>query len=198
MWCEKDLGGLKALLVVGMPGSGKGVFSEVAEKECGLSVFVMGDVVREEIIRRGLELSPETSRRFAIELRRELGPEAIAILTHRKICSASSLSDYVVIDGVRSLDEVNYFKRIFGEVVVIAIHASPVTRFQRLYARGRSDDPRVWSEFVDRDLMELSLGIGSVIALADHMIVNEDKDLRDLRRIARELLEKILNKRCRE
>jgi dephospho-CoA kinase len=58
-------------------------------------------------------------------------------------------------------------------VVVVAVHSSPKTRYERLAARGRSDDPMSWEEFVDRDARELGVGIGDVIALAQEMLINE-------------------------
>ncbi len=195
MICEKDLGRYKAILVAGMPGSGKGLFSEVA-RLCGLSVFVMGDIIREEIIRRGLIINYETSRSVSMKLREELGSEAVAILTHRKICLSDNLSSHIIIDGVRSIDEVNYFKKIFEKIYLVAIHSSPSTRFKRIYSRSREDDPRAWEDFVSRDLQELSFGLGSVIALADYMIVNEDIDMDTLKRLIIGLLERILGRSC--
>ncbi len=55
----------------------------------------------------------------------------------------------------------------------MAIHASPKTRFQRLLSRGRSDDPKTWETFYERDNRELNVGLGHVIALADTVVVNE-------------------------
>ena len=58
-------------------------------------------------------------------------------------------------------------------VAIVAVHSSPETRYERLVARGRSDDPKSWEEFADRDARELGVGIGDVIALAQEMLVNE-------------------------
>ena len=60
-------------------------------------------------------------------------------------------------------------------MVVIAIHSSPLTRFERLKMRGREDDSTSWDVFVERDLRELGFSIGYAIALADSMVVNEGK-----------------------
>ncbi|MGC9148766.1 MAG: AAA family ATPase [Sulfolobales archaeon] len=196
MICEKDLGRHRAILVAGMPGSGKGLFTEVAES-CGLSVFIMGDVVREEVIRRGLEINYETSGLISAKLREELGSEAIAVLTHKKICLSKDLSNYIVIEGVRSIEEVNYFKRIFEKIYLVAIHSSPNTRFRRIRLRGREDDPKAWEDFVARDLRELSFGLGSVIALADYILINEEIDAETFKRSVISLLEKILGYPCK-
>lgn len=158
-----------AILVVGLPGSGKSLFSEAAKK-LGLPVISMGDVVRREALRRGLKISSQTLAKLSQELRQERGAAAVAELTLELLPRAP----LVVIEGVRSPAEVERFKQCFAAVNVVAIHASPITRYQRLSGRGRADDPSSWEEFVERDRRELSFGIGDVIALADYMIVNEN------------------------
>ncbi|MCX8170078.1 MAG: hypothetical protein N3D72_03195, partial [Candidatus Methanomethyliaceae archaeon] len=69
-------------------------------------------------------------------------------------------------------EELDFFK-MKAKVCLIAIHSSPSTRFKRLIKRGRSDDPKNLEEFITRDMREIKIGIGSVIALADVMFINE-------------------------
>ena len=157
------------VLVTGMPGSGKSLVSGVA-RELGIPVYVMGDVVREEARRRGLEPTPENLNRVARELRERYGARVVAERTAEAI--ERDGPELAVVDGVRSLAEVEVFRRL-GSVVVVAVHASPRTRFERLRRRGRPGDPRSWEEFVARDMTELGFSLGSVIALADYMLVNE-------------------------
>lgn len=190
-----DLRSVRAILIAGMPGSGKSLVSDVA-RECGLPVYVMGDVVREEILRRGLEPSPDNFRKIASDLRLEKGSDIIARLTLSRICEAGIKKDIIIIDGIRSLDELRFFKNHFKTCIILAVHASPRTRFMRLYKRGREDDPRTWSDFEARDLQELSIGIGSVIAQADIMLVNEGEDLESFRRSVREVIERITGVKC--
>lgn len=173
------------ICIAGMPGSGKGVVSEAARR-VGLPVYVMGDVVREEAARRGLEFTPENLSMVASKLREEEGPAAVARRVAEKMVGSGS--DVVVVDGVRSLYEVEELSRI-GRVVIVAVHASPRTRFERIRRRGRPGDPRTWEEFRERDLVELGFGLGSVIALADYMLVNEggrEEAYREARRILEE------------
>jgi len=178
----------KVVAFVGMPGSGKSTCISAASRELGIPVVSMGDCVREEALRRGVPL--EKVNEFAQLLRREEGPEAVAVLTHRKLTELES--EVCLLDGVRSLDEVNYFrKRARIELIVVAIHASPRTRFERLRKRGRPDDPRDWSDFERRDLVELGWGLGNVIALADYMIVNEGS-LDQLERSCIEVAKRVL------
>jgi dephospho-CoA kinase len=179
------------ILLTGMPGSGKSVVVEVA-RELGLPVYTMGDVVREETLRRyGVithELMVETSR----SLREEFGDEVVALRTLERIPDDHSV---VLIDGVRSLREVEVFKRR-GEVVIIAVHASPKTRFKRLIERKRPGDPSTLEEFTKRDLTELRFGLGEVIALADHMIVNEGP-IEEAKKAAREILRRLVEEHGR-
>ena len=154
----------------GMPGAGKDTVREVIQK-LGFQVIVMGDEVRSEAKRRGLDITPENLGRIMLEMRRVEGPAAIAKRCIQKIKSMDS--PFILVDGIRSLHEVEEFRRIFPDFKVLAVHASPKTRFKRLLRRGREDDPKSWEDFVKRDMRELSVGLGDVIATADYMLVNE-------------------------
>ena len=156
--------------VAGMPGAGKAVVRSSAEG-MGCSIVIMGDEIREETKRRGFEPTPENIGKIMLELREEEGPTAVAKRCIPKIEKAQS--DTVLVDGVRSLGEVDEFKRRFASFSLISVHSSPEIRFQRLSKRKRSDDPKGWDVFRKRDLRELSVGQGDVIALAEYMIVNE-------------------------
>jgi dephospho-CoA kinase len=157
--------------VAGMPGAGKSLVGDVA-RELGYEVVVMGDIIREEAKSLGLEPTPENLGKIMLKLRESEGPEVVAKRCIPRI--EASPSQVVLVDGLRSLDEVFEFRRKFRDFKVLGIHASPETRFQRLFGRKRSDDPKGWTEFNERDQRELRVGVGSVIALADYIIVNEE------------------------
>ena len=157
--------------LAGMPGAGKSVVVEVA-KEGGYGIVVMGDVVREEAERRCLKPSPENLGKIMLELRRSEGNSVVAKRCIPKIEKAKE--PRVIVDGIRSLSEVEEFTKHFPKFSLVAIHSSPETRFKRLYYRRRSDDPKNWGVFHKRDMRELSVGLGDPIALAEHIIVNEE------------------------
>lgn len=176
------------IIVAGMPGSGKSIVIEAARRLC-LPVYSMGDVVREETLRRHGIITPDLMVETSRKLREEQGEEIIAVKTYEKISEKDVI---VVIDGVRSLREIEYFKKA-GDVVIVAIHASPNTRYKRLLERKRPGDPVRYEDFVKRDLTELGFGIGDVIALADYMIINEgsvDEALTRSLEILRSLVER--------
>lgn len=156
--------------VAGMPGAGKSVVVDVA-KRMGYDVVVMGDVVREEARGRGLECTPENLGKVMVELRLQEGSSVIAKRCIPKIMEAKK--EKVIVDGIRSMAEVEEFKRNFKKFTLIAVRASPETRFKRLYHRKRSDDPKNWEIFSERDKREISIGLGETIAKAEYTVDNE-------------------------
>ena len=183
---------MKERIVLGMaamPGAGKGTVREIFQ-EMGYPVVVMGDEIREEAKRTNLKPTPENLGMIMLKLREEEGPAAIA---KRCIPKMEKVKEKVVVEGIRSLHEVDEFKKHFPNFTLIAIHASPETRFRRLFQRKRSDDPKGWETFWKRDLRELSVGIGAAIATADQMIVNEGSKAQ-LKRKTREVLKEALEK----
>ncbi len=156
--------------LVGMPGSGKSLVVEVAQQR-SYAVVTMGDVVREETLRFGLELTPENVGKVMLELRKANGEGVVAQKCVPKI--ELQKNKKVLVDGLRSLHEVKVFKSHFRKFTLLAIHACPETRFIRLLRRGRTDDPKKWETFNERDLRELSVGLGNIVAMSENLVVNE-------------------------
>ncbi len=123
-----------------------------------------------------------------LELRQTEGESVIAKRSALRIESLSGSK--IIVDGVRSPSEVEEFKKKYPDFCLIAIHASPETRFKRLFHRQRSDDTKDWKDIVKRDQRELSVGLGSAIAMAEYMIVNEE-DLNKAKIKAAEILRKV-------
>ena len=178
------------ICVTGMPGSGKSIIVEVA-KERGYDIVVMGDVIREEAEGRRLEPNPENLGKIMVELRRSEGKAVIAKRCIPKI--EKKPKSKVIVDGTRSLNEVEEFKKNFPKFSFIAVHSSPETRFSRVYRRRRSDDPENWEVFCERDMRELSVGLGDAIAMAEYIIINEG-NLEALKEKIREILRRVEEK----
>lgn len=177
---------MKILVTTGMPGSGKEEFLKCCQAR-GAKVVRMGDIVREKAKEFGLEPSDSSIGTLANEERKRYGMD---IWAKRTIPYVGG--DFVAIDGTRGLDEIRAFKHAFGEnLLIVAIHSSAKTRFERLKARSRQDSPTTRAEFDQRDRRELEWGLGEAIALADHMIVNESS-LEELKREVDKVLDVIL------
>ena len=178
------------IVTTGLPGSGKGTFATVA-KELRIPVLVMGDVVRNEVMKRGLELTPENIRYVARQLRIEEGPVAVAKRIAERLREMKECA--VLIDGVRSMEEVKLFKE-FGKVVVISIEAPFEIRLNRILKRGRVDDVNE-EELRKRDEMELSLGIARVMDQAE-IIIENTSTLDEFISKSKEVLIDLLKKYC--
>ncbi len=180
---------MKILVTTGMPGAGKEELLKICQAR-GAKVVRMGDVVRAKTKEFGLDSSDASVGTLANEERKRFGMDVWAKRTIPLVGG-----DLVVIDGTRGPDEIRAFKHAFGEaLMVVAIHSSQKTRFDRLKGRGRPDSPSTTEEFEARERRELAWGLGEVIALADYMVVNEGT-IPDLRREVNILLDKLLGKR---
>ncbi|MCJ8305640.1 MAG: AAA family ATPase [Nitrosopumilus sp.] len=154
--------------LTGMPGAGKSTIAD-GLKPKGYDIINMGNAVREEAKKRNLESTRSNLGKLMLELREKNGPGAIAELIKPQI--ESSRANVILIDGVRSNDEIKVL-RTFGTVKLLAIHASTDARFDFLQKRGRSDDPQTKEHFEERDNRELGVGISNPIALSDDAISN--------------------------
>lgn len=162
---------MRVVATTGMPGSGKGLGVEVA-KDLGIPVVRMGDLVREETQQRGLEPGPSAFGEVASSVREDEGEGAWARRTVQRL--EDEREGMVLVDGVRSLEEVDVFRDELGEeLFIVAILASPETRYARMRERGRAEDADTDGGFRERDLRELAYGLGDVVAMADAYIVNE-------------------------
>ena len=154
--------------LTGMPGAGKSTIAD-GLKAKGFEKITMGDAVRTEAARRKIEPTGANLGKLMLELREKNGQGAVAELIKDQI--ANSKSGVVLVDGVRSIAEVDVLKK-FGTVKILAIHASGDTRFKFLSNRGRSDAPADRQDFAQRDSREMGVGMSDSIALADETISN--------------------------
>jgi dephospho-CoA kinase len=177
---------MKLIIVTGMPGAGKSEVAEVFRRN-GHPIIVMGDVIREETKRRGLEANRENTKKIALELREIDGPGAIAKHCIKEMEKAGD--KIIVIEGCRSLAEVDVFDDYAKAVTIVSVHTSPSTRFTRLKNRGRDDAPLEWESFRERDLREISIGLGGVIAMSDIMLINEGT-IEELQKSSKEILKR--------
>ncbi|MFA7398435.1 MAG: flagellar hook-basal body complex protein FliE [Crenarchaeota archaeon] len=171
----------------GMPGSGKSIVVETA-RELGYAIVTMGDVVREQTRLAGLEPTPANVGKVMLELRAKEGQYVIAKKCIPKI--KMQPNNRVLIDGLRSLFEAEIFKKQFTNFTLVSVHAPPQIRFERLKIRGRSDDPTNYKVFHERDMREMSVGLGNVIAMSEKIVVN-DNSIEGFKTIIKENLSRI-------
>lgn len=162
---------MKVVGVVGLPASGKGEFSRVA-REMGIPVVVMGDQIRQSVLRSGKEPTDENLGGMGNRLREERGMDAIAALCVPVI--RQQTSPLVVIDGIRGIAEVRTFRISFPDFYLIGIRASFPIRLQRLRDRKRSDDSCHEEDLIQRDARESAWGLEEALREADCTLPNEE------------------------
>lgn len=161
---------MKVIGVVGLPASGKGEFSKIAA-EAGIPVIVMGDMIRAEVKRAGLEPTDTNFGATANRLRAEGGMDAIAALCVPEITRQTS--PLVLVDGIRGDAEVRLFRKHFSTFTLISIDSSFEKRLERIRTRGRSDDFVLPESLRTRDDREMNWGLMNALVQADIRIKNE-------------------------
>lgn len=180
---------MKIIGFVGLPGSGKSVASNVA-RDMGIEVLVMGDVIRQEAQLRGIEPTDQNLGVIANQLRTNEGPAAIAQKTMQM--ARATGKDLVVVDGLRSKAEADFFRSSSNEFHLIQICAPLEARLKWLELRGRPDDPgqisktdqKIVTSCLEsdqktaaalelRECRELSWGIDEAMKAADMKLRND-------------------------
>jgi dephospho-CoA kinase len=183
--------------LTGMPGSGKSTVAESLKKN-GFDVMAMGDLVRDEVKRKNIELNDMNLGNLMLNLRKQFGPGAIASLIINEIEKREKRTDAthkIVIDGVRSVPEVELLQTI-GRVRMLAVHASASIRLEHLRKRARGDAPFNEYEFDKRDKRELRVGISEAIAMSDEILSNNDLTIEELKKKAFDIVQKWVTEFC--
>lgn len=172
---------MKILLIAGMPGAGKEELLDVA-RSLGIPFLRMGDIVREFYEISGAAEKGLTVGQVANSEREMHGKD---IWAQRAIERMSG--NIFLVDGCRSMDEVESYRKMSDDVHIISVHASPSDRYERLIKRAREDAPHNIEEFDARDKREMGWGLGNLIALSDIMVLN-DSDLDSFHEKVRHIL----------
>lgn len=151
----------------------------------GLPVVTMGDVVRDEARKHSIPMTSEDVGRFADELRKKFGEDIIARLC---VPIIKDLSTTVIVDGIRSLAEVERFRKEFGDdFVLIGVEAMDELRYERAKKRGREDEVRSYEEFLRRDEREKKWGVEEALKSAN-VVIENNSSLEEFREKVREVL----------
>jgi dephospho-CoA kinase len=183
---------IRAIGLVGMPGAGKSVAIEGLKASKGAKIVNMGDMVRDQVTKAGLAITPENLGKMAEQLRKQRGADVVAQLVAEKVAEVSMVGDLVIIDGLRSMQEVQFFRKIW-QFPILAIHSPPAIRHARMKDRSRADDSTQPGYYEMRDGRELKFGIAEVIVMADKMIVNDGETSEsELQKLAYEAVDKLI------
>lgn len=164
------------IAVTGLNGSGKSTIGTYLKETHGFMHFSFRDVLVEILRDRKMELNRENMRELANEIRREHGS---SYLIEKMLVQAED-NQKIVIESIRTLDEVAYLKKIGA--VVIGVSAPSLIRYERITERKTSTDKISYQEFLEAEKNESEGEDGSVqnlprvLAEADYTIENVSLD----------------------
>ncbi|MBN2422408.1 AAA family ATPase [Candidatus Woesearchaeota archaeon] len=159
------------IAVVGMCGSGKSVLTEYLIEK-GFSKLRFGQITMDKLKENNLEINEKNERLTREKLREQYGMAAYAILNIPKIKELIKSNERIVLDGLYSWEEYLVLKKEFPGMIVIAVYASPETRYKRL--NSRKVRPLSNEESCSRDKSEIeNVHKAGPIAMADFTLVNE-------------------------
>lgn len=154
--------------ITGMPGARK---TEVAKmlSRYGIQYFTLSRTLRQELENHQIDLTPANFADVALRLREKYGQDFLA----RKAWEALDPKETVIIDGIRSPKEVDFFRSVSDFFFSLLVHASPETRLAR-FKLSKNPLLSTRSQFEAQERNNLDLGIGEVTAEADYVIINEE------------------------
>lgn len=160
------------MAIVGLPGAGKTEATEYVIKKTTWPKVYFGQIVIDEVKKRGLDVNEANERMVREELRKTHGMAAMAVLSVPKIKELFTASN-VIIESLYSWEEYVAIKKEFGDSFkVLAIFASPDIRISRM--ANRPVRPLNAQELESRDYSQIeNLHQAGPIARADWMIVNQ-------------------------
>ncbi len=131
----------------------------------------MGAIIKSEMEKEGIAPTPKNTKEFMLMIRELKGEDIIAQKITEKILSQKEENTAII--GVRSLKELEYFKKNIKNIKTLAVISSQEKRFSRLNKRGRSDDPKTLFEFINyKENNETKVGIDFVIENSEYTIEN--------------------------
>ncbi|MFH1473754.1 MAG: AAA family ATPase [Candidatus Aenigmatarchaeota archaeon] len=180
----------KIIVIVGLPGSGKSLAAEIIKKMFNADSFKSGDIIRDEIKRRGLKYTPENDS-IAAHWFNVNGREK---LLSRRLWGKvkKSKKDLIVLDGFRAPEQFKYLRETYkGKPVIIFIKSSFKVRAERELERKRFGKQENKEYLRHRDKLEKSHGLMETIKKADYTIDNSKLTKKQLESRVVKLMEKI-------
>ena len=173
------------ILLVGLTSSGKSTAAGVL-RDMGFSVASTGDVIRDEIKKRGMEYNKENDVKISRWFNEVAGEKEVIRRLNEKL-----VGDKKAIDGIRSPEMVPKLSEIFGErPVILAIKADRDSRYRRECERKKFTD--FSREDMDRrDLAHINMGTEKLIEMADYAIDNTCLTKDELRERLKDIVENI-------
>ncbi|OGI12512.1 hypothetical protein A3K64_01245 [Candidatus Micrarchaeota archaeon RBG_16_36_9] len=183
----------KLILIVGLPGSGKSSAADFIKRKYDAGIVHSGDIIREEVKRRGLEYTPQNDALIAHWFHSSGREKLVVKRIWNKI--KNSKKNLIVIEGLRSEKQLKYLKAIAKtRPIIISVLASFNVRVKRELKRGRFGNKESIEYLKFRDKLEKKHGEDKLIRKADYKINNSKLNIRQTDAKIYEIMRKILAK----
>ena len=163
----------RLIAVTGYSGAGKTTALEIIQKKCLGSILYVGQIVSDEVLKRGLQPGPASEKSVRLQLRQEHGMAALANLATPQIIRDLGSDKTVLIDAVCNVEEFEHYRsHCDHEALLISIEASFDVRAERVASRPSKALSR--EELLERDEIERCiLGTDKAIESAALHVSNE-------------------------
>ena len=163
--------------VTGTNGAGKDFVAAILQKELGADKIAFSDLLKEELVRRGMENDRKNYVIVGNEFRQKYGNFIWAKMILERFKDSEKP---LVVTSVRNSGEVDYLRK-HADFTLLAIDAPLRIRYERSARRQQYIGEDGFNDFVANEQKELQSADGNtqelsaVMKLADHTIINDEK-----------------------
>jgi dephospho-CoA kinase len=161
----------KIILIVGLPRSGKTLAADIIKRRFKADVLHSGDIVRDEVKRRGMKYTPQSDALVAHWFNTGGREKILTKKVWDKV--KKSKKDLIVIEGFRSPKNLQYLKLYYKrKPVVIFLNSSFKARAKRESEKKRFGESETLEYLRFRDRLEKAHGVMRLVKKADYTINN--------------------------
>ena len=173
----------------GMPGCGKRIVSDILVKK-GFKSIELSIFLKRELNHRVIKINSQNIISLADELRKTFGNDVLAQNAFNYI--KENQIKLAVIDGIRTLDELNYLRFKFTDnFLLIFVHSPTQKRHKSILLRKKILKNK--KDIEDFDKVNLELGLINVILNADIIFDNGNYSMIPIKDQVNLILDKIGN-----
>ena len=177
---------MKIIVLTGLTAAGKSTISLPTSVKFNIPILETGNFVYKEVESKELEITPENIKKVTVEAKK-ISDSYFTEKLIEEVKNEYYSVQAVFVSGVRALSEIEFLKKEFGahNNMVIGFHASQKTRFDRLNNLDRKSQGgakaaedralRDFDKFLERAEKELGFGVGTVFAMCDVIISNDNR-----------------------
>lgn len=161
---------VKIIGLTGTNGAGKGEAAAFFKKK-GYVYFSLSDLLREELQKKGKQVTRDNLIEIGNNLRKKFSPDILAKRVMKKIKSIA------VIDSIRNPREIEYLKKQ-KNFILLSLDAPVELRYERVKKRGRDESATTLQEFIEKEANEMTKQekhqqLQNCMKLADYSVIND-------------------------